>query len=89
MSSGDDQQKIELTKSELRELVRETVNETLTSLGVQHDSPLEMQRDFRYLREWRMTTDRVKIKTIVTIIVTVTSGAIAAIWMGLKTILNP
>lgn len=42
-----------MTKEEIREIVRDTVRETLTSLGVDVDNPLEVQRDFASLREHR------------------------------------
>ena len=37
----------------LKEVIRETVRETFTQLGIDGEHPLEMQRDFQYLRDLR------------------------------------
>ena len=42
-----------MTHDELRALVAGTVRETLVQLGVDPSDPLEMQRDFQHLRQWR------------------------------------
>lgn len=43
----------DMTRDELRELIAETVRETLTQMGADPAHPLEMQRDFQHLRQWR------------------------------------
>jgi hypothetical protein len=40
-----------------REVIRETVRETLISLGVDHTNPIEVQKDFAALRELRKLTE--------------------------------
>jgi hypothetical protein len=72
----------------VRETVRQTVNETFVRLGVEVDDPLEMQKDFQHLRDWRETTDSVKKKTMLTAVGIVMTGGIAALVLGLKGLLN-
>lgn len=78
---------IQLTRGELRQIVRETVQETLTSLGIQHENPLEMQRDFQYLRDWRRTTHALRAKGLLTAVGLVVAGGLAALWLGVQALL--
>ncbi len=68
----------------VRETVRQTVNETFIRLGVEVDDPIEMQKDFLHLRDWRVTTDSVKSKTIMTMLGLIVTGGIAAFVIGFK-----
>jgi hypothetical protein len=58
---------VSLTKKQLKEIVAEGVQETFTQLGLDHENPLEMQRDFQYLREWRTASEKIKTQGIYTI----------------------
>lgn len=77
-----------LTAEEIRAIVKETVqqtlNETFVRLGVAIDDPIEVQKDFQHLRDWRVTTDAVKNKAMLASIGLLVSGALAAIWVGIK-----
>lgn len=42
-----------LHRDELRTVIATTVRETLIQIGVQPDSPADMQKDFATLRTWR------------------------------------
>ena len=43
-----------MTHTQLRMLVKEIVHDTLTSMGLETDRPLEMQRDMASIREIRL-----------------------------------
>lgn len=75
---------IQLTDGQLKMVVKDTVTETLTMLGMEADDPLEMQRDFQHLRGSRMAVAAVRKKSIVTLVGIVLAGACATLWMGLK-----
>ncbi len=59
--SGDEKT-ITLTESELKALMASTVLDTLTRIGIESSDPLEMQKDFIHLRDWRRSTEAVKKK---------------------------
>ena len=84
----EEPQKITLTKGELKEIVSESVHETFTLLGLDHENPLEMQRDFQYLREWRTATEKIKTQGIYTIVVILITGLCGALWLGFKQIVS-
>lgn len=67
-----------------RDVIRETVHETLTELGVDHSDPMEMQKDFQHLREWRITMDQARNKSILAIVGFLTVGIMTALWIGFK-----
>ena len=87
MSQGD-RETVTLTREELQNLVRQSVHETLTSLGIDSDDPMEMQRDFKWLREFRQSAGSLKQKSVWAIIFTLISGGGALLVMGLKTLLS-
>lgn len=70
---------------ELRKLIRTTVDETLTKIGINPDQVGEMQRDFIYLRTLRQTHEQVKIKVVMVVVgtlVTATIGILMMRWRG-------
>lgn len=71
-------ERIVLTKEELRELIRTTVRESLSALGMESDDPNEMQQDFQHLREMRLMVTEVKRRGLFWLL-----GTLAAAIMGL------
>ena len=82
-------QPVVLTREELRQVVKESVHETLTTIGVDPSNPIEMQKDFQHLREWRESMKTIKNRSMLTIVGVVTTGIIAALWIGFKDFLEP
>lgn len=81
---GPEQQLQNLTPEEARALIREAVRETFLMLGVKVDDPIEIQKDFQHLREWRNTTESIKSKGLLTVMGILVSGMLAALWVGIK-----
>lgn len=71
-------------ESEQRELIRETVKETLLTLGLDIDDPIKVQKDFQHLREWRETTETIKSHSLTTLVGIVAAGILGFIWIGIK-----
>ncbi|URA07158.1 PHA00649 superfamily protein [Xanthomonas phage Mallos] len=57
-------------------------------LGVKIDDPIEVQKDFQHLRDWRQTTESIKSKGMLTMTGVLLSGLLAAAWVGIKEFLN-
>jgi len=85
---GPEKQLQNLTPEEARALIREAVRETFLMLGVKVDDPIEVQKDFQHLREWRTTTDSIKSKGLLTLVGIAVSGIAAAAWLGFKALLG-
>ncbi|UGL62760.1 hypothetical protein [Xanthomonas phage FMYAK-P1] len=83
---GPEQQLHNLTPDEARALIREAVRETFLMLGVKVDDPIEVQKDFQHLRDWRLTTDSVKTKTLVAMVGVAVTGLAGALMLGIKEI---
>lgn len=75
---------IVLTSDELKCIVQETVRETLLTLGIDHDDPLEMQRDFQHVRSLRLATENIQKKGLLTLVGILATGLAAAAWLGFK-----
>jgi len=73
-----------ITAEEARTVIRETVRETFLMLGVKIDDPIEVQRDFQHLREWRQATESIKSKGALAATGVIVSGLLAAAWLGIK-----
>jgi len=78
---------IQLTESQLKEVVIDGINEAFTRLGVDTTQPLEMQKDFQHLREWRLATSALQRKGLLALVTILVTGACAAAWLGLKSML--
>lgn len=80
--------RIEMTKEELKALMTEAVREAFTKMGIDADDPLEMQRDFQHLREWRVAVADVRSKSTLALLGILISGALGALWLGFKALIN-
>ncbi len=89
MARKDDDKVICLTTEQLRKAVRDAVHETLLGLGVDASRPLEMQKDFQHLRDWRSATNSVKRRALHVAVGVVMAGMIAAFWLGIKNFISP
>lgn len=81
---SDQNSPVVLTREELEHVVDGAVRRTLTSLGIDHQNPLEMQQDFQALREWREAVGSIKRKSLLAIAGMAAAGAVAALWIGIK-----
>lgn len=73
-----------LTKEDAEDLVKRTVKETLISMGVDTSDPLEMQRDFQTLREFRCTLTAMRSKGLLTFVAIFIAGLISLVILGIK-----
>lgn len=77
-----------MRREELKEVVCEALKETLLSYGFSVDRPNEMQKDFAYLRDLRMTDRALKEvvkKSIVRVSITAFFPTlIYSVWVALK-----
>ena len=67
-----------------RELIITTVHHTLTQLGVDSGDPLEMQRDFQHLREWRRAGEDIRSKAGLALITLIVGGIVSLLVIGFK-----
>jgi len=68
----------------LKRIVRESVQETLDSLGFTTDQPYQIQADMMYLRKARIGSDEVAKWVRRTAVTTAVSGVLYALLEGIK-----
>ena len=73
-----------LTREQTQQLIAESVRQTLIQLGVESESPLEMQKDFQHLRNWRLSGEEIKRKSIIALIGLFLTGLAGLIALGFK-----
>lgn len=88
MSELNEAQIKSLVESTAKTVAKETVHETLLQLGADVDHPLDMQDDFRTLREWRRSMESVRTKAVTVTVGVLVAGLLAAFWMGFKSYLG-
>jgi len=79
-----DQDPIQLSRGELKALLQQAVTDAMVKLGMDIEDPLEMQRDFQHLRDWRLAVKSAQSKGFLTVIGLLTAGFFAAMWIGIK-----
>lgn len=77
-----------LDEDQIQAIVEASVKATLTTLGIRHEDPLEMQMDFAHLRRWRKSVGQVTSLGVMTVISTLVVGVLGAMWLGLSQMLG-
>lgn len=77
-----------LTGDEIHHITREVVHQTLLEIGVQFSDPIEMQRDFQHLRQWRRAGEDLRSKGILTLLGIFIAGLVGLIVVGFRTWLH-
>lgn len=75
---------VTLTREEMRTLMTEAIKEAFKSLGVDANSPLEVQKDMAHLRRWRMAVDSASGTSFKVMITTLIAGLMGVLWLGLQ-----
>lgn len=79
---------VQITKGEIKEIVSEGVdegvNKAFTRLGVDVSNPLEMQRDFQYVRNSRTFLQSIKTKAVSTAVVVIVTAFLGYVALGMN-----
>jgi len=78
----------EFSPLQIQEIVSKGVEQAFVRMGIQADNPIEMQKDFQHLREWRTSMEAVKRKSVLSAIGVIVAGIITAIWVGVRALFN-
>lgn len=69
---------------ELKDIISDTVNETLIKLGVDIKNPVELQKDFAHLRAWRESSEELKQKGLLALVGIIVTGFAGLVWTAFK-----
>ncbi len=73
-----------LTADEVREIVKQTVAEVMTTMGIEVDDPRKMQADFLHLRKGRLGAIQIATWTKRSAVSAAMGGLLWALWEGIK-----
>ena len=73
-----------MTHEELQKLIAEAVRQTLVQMGADPSNPIEMQRDFQHLRQWRRAGEDLRSKGMLTLLSIFVTGSVALFLVGLR-----
>ena len=71
-----------MTEDDARAIARATVREMLITPGADPDEPTELQRDFAFVRTWRLSTEAVKRQGLLTAAGIIVTGVLGLIWLA-------
>lgn len=74
----------DMTHDDLKKLIAEAVRETLLQMGADPSNPIEMQRDFQHLRQWRRAGEDLRSKGMLTLLSIFITGSVALLLVGLR-----
>jgi CTP:molybdopterin cytidylyltransferase MocA len=66
----------------IRTVARDAVEQTLTTMGIDAENPLEVQRDMQHLRASRKGSENTRALVKKTAVPIICVGVIAAVWGG-------
>jgi hypothetical protein len=69
-------------------VVLKTIATILTSFGIEEEDRKELRSDFQHLRKWRKGVEQVERLGWGTVITVIVTGALGALWVGIKTMLG-
>lgn len=72
----------------LDEVVLKAVATILTSFGIEEDDRKELQADFIHLRKWRRSVEQAQSLTFKAALTVIVTGALGAMWLGIKAMLG-
>lgn len=67
-----------------RTAAKEAVHETLQLIGLDINNPADLQRDFQFMRSWRLSSEAVKRQGLLAIVSTLVIGLLGLIYMAFK-----
>lgn len=76
-----------MTEDDARAIARATVREMLITLGADPDEPTELQKDFAFVRTWRLSTEAVRRHGLITAVGVIVAGGLGLLWLALKLVL--
>lgn len=71
-------------RDEASALVSEAVRQTLLQLGIDSANPLEMQRDFQHLRQWRRAGEDLRGKGLMVLVSVFLTGLVGLLLVGVR-----
>lgn len=77
-----------LHNDQVDEVVLRTIATILTSFGIEEEDRVELRADFIHLRKWRKSVEQTQSLAFKTVIGVIVTGALGALWMGVKTLLG-
>ena len=73
-----------MTDEQIERVVRMTVRETLTTVGLDCAHPLDMQKDLAFIRRMRKYSEQIGSRIVCIVVGTFVVFAIGGLWLAIK-----
>lgn len=65
------------------EAARRAINDVFVALGMDHQDPIQMQKDMAWVRDTRVTMEKVGARATMTIVGVIVVGVCLAVWKAM------
>jgi hypothetical protein len=73
-----------MTETQLREVIRDTVKETLVQYGMESSDLTDVQKDLAFVRRCRTYSEQIGSKVVCVVVGLVVVGIVGGIWLAVK-----
>ncbi len=73
-----------MTRADVRDVVRETVEDIFLILGIDASTPLTVQQDMHFIRELRTASETVRSRGLLVLVGILITAAAGALWLGIR-----
>lgn len=77
-----------LSREQLRELMHDACVDAMSTLGIDARNPLDFQRDMQFVRELRLTSEKIRSKALLTVVGVLVAALLGALWLGIRSLLH-
>lgn len=77
-----------LCREELRDLMHDACVDAMSTLGIDARNPLDFQRDMQFVRELRLTSEKIRSKALLTLVAALVTALLSAVFLGVKALLH-
>lgn len=73
-----------LSTEEMEQIARQGVKRAFTEMGIDCKNPIEMQKDFAFIRSIRKSVNQVKTQGLLAAIGVIVVSVLGLVWLGFK-----
>ena len=68
--------------------VERGIHEGFLRVGIDVKDPIQLQRDFLFVRDLRKAADGIRSKALYSTVGIIVAGVVAVVWLGLRTLIH-
>lgn len=62
--------------------------DAMSTLGIDARNPMDFQRDMQFVRELRLTSEKIRSRALLTLVAVLVTALLSAVFLGIKSLLH-